>query len=47
VAHKVSVKERQRVIDTINDPRLGDLPPAQIMPILADKGDDVASEMTI
>jgi putative transposase len=47
VAHKFSAKERQRVIDTDNDPHFGDLPPGQIVAILAEEREYVASEMTI
>ncbi len=47
VAHKFSAKERQRVINTVNDPRFADLPPGQIVAILAEEEEDVASEMTI
>ena len=47
VAHKFSAKERQRVIDTVNDPCFADLPPGQIVAILAEEEEDVASEMTI
>ena len=37
VAHKDSAKEPQRVIDTVNDPGFGDLPPGQIMANLAEE----------
>jgi hypothetical protein len=47
VAHKFSAKERQRVIDTVNDPRFADLPQGQIVAILAEEKEYVASEMTI
>jgi putative transposase len=47
VAHKFSAKERQSVIDTVNDPRFADLPPGQIVVILAEEEETVASEMTI
>ena len=33
VAHKFTPEERQKVIDTINDPRFADLPPGQIVAI--------------
>jgi transposase InsO family protein len=47
VAHKFTVQERQKVIDTINDPRFADLPPGQIVAILAEEQQYVGSEMTI
>ena len=47
VAHKFSAQERQTVIDTINDPRFADLPPGQIVAILAEEEQYVGSEMTI
>lgn len=47
VAHKFTAKERQRVIETVNDPRFADLPPGQIVAILAEEEEYVASEMTI
>ncbi len=47
VAHKFSAKERQRVIDTVNDPRFGDLPPVQIVAILAEEKQYIGSAMTI
>lgn len=47
VAHKFTVQERQKVIDTINDPCFADLPPGQIVAILAEEQQYVGSEMTI
>ena len=47
VAHKFTAQERQKVIDTINDPRFADLPPGQIVAILAEEQQYVGSEMTI
>jgi len=47
VAHKFTAQERQKVIDTINDPRFADLPPGQIVAILAKEQQYVGSEMTI
>ena len=47
VAHKFTPEERQKVIDTINDPRFADLPPGQIVAILAEEQQYVGSEMTI
>jgi hypothetical protein len=41
------LSRRPKVIDTINDPRLADLPHGQIMAILAEEQQYVGSEMTI
>ncbi len=43
-AHKLTQQERQRILDTCHEPRFADLPPAQIVPQLADDGIYVASE---
>ena len=43
-AHKLTPQERQRILDTCHEPRFADLPPAQIVPQLADEGIYVASE---
>ena len=43
-AHKLSEQERQRVLDVCHEPRFADLPPAQIVPRLADEGTYLASE---
>ena len=42
--HKLSEKERQRILQLCHEPRFADLPPAQIVPRLADEGEYVASE---
>ena len=47
VAHRFTPEERQRVIETINDPRFADLTPAQIVAILAEERIYVGSESTI
>ena len=47
VAHRFTAKERQRVIDSVNDPRFADLTPAQIVAILAEERMYVGSESTI
>jgi transposase InsO family protein len=39
--------ERQRVIEVANDPEYAELPPAQIVPKLADEGRFIASESTV
>jgi len=43
-AHKLSEQERQRVLEVCHEPRFADLPPAQIVPRLADEGVYLASE---
>ncbi|QYG09528.1 DDE-type integrase/transposase/recombinase [Janthinobacterium sp. PAMC25594] len=45
-AHKLSEQERQRVLDVCHEARFADLPPAQIVPRLADEGTYLASEST-
>lgn len=47
VAHRFSLQERQRVLDTVNDPCFADLIPAQIVAILAEDGISIGSESTI
>ena len=47
VVHRFSEAERQRVIETVNDPRFADLTPAQIVAILAEEQVYVGSESTI
>ncbi len=47
VAHRFTAKERQRVIDSVNDQRFADLTPAQIVAILAEVRVYVGSESTI
>jgi len=43
-AHKLTPEERQQVMAICHEPRFADLPPAQIVPRLADEGVYVASE---
>ena len=43
-ANKLSEAEREQIIDTCNLPEYKSLPPSQIVPILADKGEYIASE---
>ncbi len=43
-AHALSEAERQQILRTANEPRFAELPPARIMPLLADEGVYVASE---
>jgi hypothetical protein len=37
VAHQFTAEKRWKVIDTINEPRFADLPPGQIVAILAEE----------
>ncbi len=39
-------RERQKVLEVINSGPFKDLPPSQIVPILADQGEYIASEST-
>lgn len=43
-AHALSAEERQRILDIANQPRFAELPPARIVPMLADEGTYIASE---
>ena len=47
VAHKLSIQERQNIINVINEMRFAHLPPAQVVAILAEEGNYIGSEMTI
>lgn len=42
--NKLTLEEQQRILDICHEPRFADLPPAQIVPQLADEGIYVASE---
>ncbi len=42
--HALSPAERQRILAVANEPRLADVPPARIVPMLADEGVYLASE---
>lgn len=44
--NKITAEERQKVIDTLNSSEFANLPPSQIIPILADRGIWIASEAT-
>ena len=44
VAHRLSQQERQQILAVCNEPQYASLPPAQIVPALADQGEFVASE---
>jgi putative transposase len=43
-AHTLTAEERQRVLDVSNSQEYANLPPGQIVPLLADKGEFIASE---
>jgi putative transposase len=45
-AHALSPAERAEVLRVANEPRFADMPPARIVPMLADEGVYVASEST-
>ena len=43
-AHALSEQERARLLEVVNEPRFADMPPARIVPALADEGQYLASE---
>jgi transposase InsO family protein len=43
-AHALSAEERERILQIANEPRFAELPPARIVPMLADEGVYIASE---
>jgi len=45
--NRLSEWERKRLLSVVNSDEFGSLPPSQIVPILADKGQYIASESTI
>jgi transposase InsO family protein len=45
-AHALSPAERAQVLNVANEPRFADVPPARIVPMLADEGVYIASEST-
>jgi len=45
--NRLSELERKRLLSVVNSDEFGSLPPSQIVPILADKGQYIASESTI
>jgi putative transposase len=45
-ANKLSKQEREQIIDTVNQPGFASMPPCEIVPALADKGEYIASEST-
>jgi len=42
--HALTLEERQRLLEVSNEPRFADVPPARIVPMLADEGVYLASE---
>lgn len=44
--NKLTERERQRILEVCNDKEYGELPPSKIVPLLADKGEYIASEAT-
>ena len=44
--NKLSVEERQAIVDVCNSDRFKSLPPSQIVPVLADEGEYLGSERT-
>jgi len=45
--NKLSLPEREHLLTVVNSDEFGHLPPSQIVPILADRGEYIASESTI
>ena len=43
-AHALSTAEREQILHVVNEPRFADMPPARIVPALADEGVYIASE---
>jgi transposase InsO family protein len=43
-AHALTPEEREQIMSVANEPRFADLPPARIVPMLADEGQYIASE---
>ena len=43
-AHALTPQERQQLLAVANEPRFADMPPARIVPMLADEGVYLASE---
>ena len=41
-SHALSAEERQRILEIANEPRFAELPPARIVPMLADEGTYIA-----
>lgn len=47
VPHALTAEERAAVLNVANEPRFADMPPARIVPMLADEGIYMASESTV
>ena len=45
-ANKLSNEEREKILEVVSQPEYKDLPPCEIVPALADKGEYIASEST-
>ena len=45
-ANKLSTEEREKILEIVSQPEYKDLPPCEIVPALADKGQYIASEST-
>ena len=45
--NKLTSEERQKVLDTLHSAEYADLPPCQVVPALADKGEYISSERTM
>ncbi|MBM7562880.1 IS3 family transposase [Fusibacter tunisiensis] len=46
-SNKLTKEEKERIIEVVNSPEYKSLPPSQIVPSLADKGEYIASESTM
>ena len=44
--NKLTPEERERIVETCNQPEYQSLPPSQIVPMLADQGEYIGSEST-
>ena len=45
--NKLSVQERKKVLAVANSDEFGNLPPSQIVPIMADRGEYIASGINV
>ena len=46
-SNKLTPREKERIIQVVNSPEFKSLPPSQIVPALADRGEYIASEATM
>ena len=46
-SHALSEAERARIVEVANEPRFAETPPARIVPVLADEGVYIASEVQL